>query len=86
MNLYEIVGLSSVITFSIQFEFRIGLNASMIRTLNIKLPSPPDMPRGMTHYVWFAPDLGVTVKEQIGNGAMNWTQILEKVQTSEGGS
>ena len=86
MNWYGIFGLSSVLTFSMQCEFRIGLNASMIRTLNIKLPSPPDMPRGMTHYVWFAPELGVTVKEQIGNGAMNWTQILEKVQTSEGGS
>ncbi|MCB1438538.1 MAG: hypothetical protein H6888_02775 [Nitratireductor sp.] len=62
------------------------LPSGKFRTLKIKLPSPPDMPRGMTHYVWFAPDLGVTVKEQIGNGAMNWTQILEKVQTSEDGS
>jgi hypothetical protein len=34
--------------------------------------------------VWFSPQLGVTVKEQIGNGSMNWTQILEKVQLPEG--
>jgi hypothetical protein len=62
------------------------LPSGTFRTVKIKLPSPPDMPRGMMHHVWFAPEVGVTVKEQIGNGSMNWTQILEKLQSPGSGS
>ena len=55
------------------------LPAGTYRTVRVKLPTPRGMPAGMRHYVWFAPELGVTVKEQVGNGSMNWTQILERV-------
>jgi hypothetical protein len=56
------------------------LPAGNFQTAKIKLPVAPGLPRGMTHYVWFAPKLGITVREQIGNGQMNWTQVLEKVE------
>jgi hypothetical protein len=48
------------------------------------MPIAPGLPKGMQHYLWFSPELGVTVKEQIGNGSMNWTQVLEKVQLPPG--
>ncbi len=57
----------------------IKLPAGEFETVKVRLPVAREMPSGMTHFVWFAPELGVTVKEQIGNGTMNWTQILEKV-------
>jgi hypothetical protein len=62
----------------------IKLPAGTFRAIRVKMPLGPGLPRGMQHYVWFSPQLGVTVKEQIGNGSMNWTQILEKVQLPEG--
>lgn len=67
----------------IGFEM-LKLPAGTFRTVKVKMPTPPGMPAGMRHYLWFAPDLGVTVKEQIGNGSMNWSQVLEKVQYPEG--
>lgn len=62
----------------VRFE-TLKLPAGEFRAVKVKLPTPPDMPAGMTHFVWFSPELGVTVKEQISNGSMNWTQVLEKV-------
>lgn len=56
------------------------LPAGNFQTARVRLPVAPGLPKGMTHYVWFAPKLGVTVKEQIGNGQMNWTQVLEAVE------
>lgn len=56
------------------------LPAGTYRTIKVKMPTPRELPAGMRHHVWFSPELGVTVKEQIGNGSMNWTQILEKVE------
>jgi hypothetical protein len=55
--------------------------AGRFRAMKVRLPVARDMPAGMTHHVWFAPELGVTVKEHIGNGSLNWTQVLEKVET-----
>ena len=63
----------------VRFE-TLKLPAGEFRAVKVKLPTPPGMPAGMTHFIWFAPELGVTVKEQIGNGSMNWTQILESVK------
>ncbi len=62
----------------LRFE-KLKLPAGEFDTVKVKLPTPPDMPAGLTHFIWFAPQLGVTVKEQISNGSMNWTQVLEKV-------
>jgi hypothetical protein len=56
------------------------LPAGNFQTARVRLPVAPGLPKGMTHYVWFAPKLGITVKEQIGNGQMNWTQVLEAVE------
>ena len=58
----------------------LDLPAGRFRAMKVRLPSAPGMPAGMIHHVWFAPELGVTVKEQIGNGSMNWTQILERIE------
>lgn len=63
----------------IGFEM-LQLPAGTYRSVKVRLPTPRGMPAGMRHHVWFSPELGVTVKEQVGNGSMNWTQILEKVE------
>lgn len=65
----EVIGLETI-----------DLPAGSFQAFKVRMPTAPDMPKGMNHFVWFAPKLGVTVKEQIGNGTMNWTQILEKVE------
>jgi len=62
----------------------IKLPAGTFRAVKVKMPVGPDLPRGMQHYLWFSPQLGVTIKEQIGNGSMNWTQVLEKIQLPSG--
>lgn len=64
---------------------RLKLPAGTYEAMKVKLPTPTGLPRQMTHYVWFAPALGVTVKEQIGNGKMTWSQILEKVEPAAKG-
>lgn len=58
----------------------VKLPAGEYRAAKVRLPVPDDAPAGMRHFVWFAPALGITVKEQITSGAMNWTQILEKIE------
>lgn len=58
----------------------VKLPAGEFRAAKVRLPVPDDAPAGMRHFVWFAPALGITVKEQITSGAMNWTQVLEKVE------
>ncbi len=62
----------------------LDLPAGTFKTVKVKMPTPPGMPAGARHFLWFSPELGVTVKEQIGNGSLNWSQILEKVQYPEG--
>ena len=62
----------------------IKLPAGTFRAVRVKMPIAPGLPKGMQHYLWFSPELGVTIKEQIGNGSMNWTQVLEKVQLPPG--
>ncbi len=64
---------------------RLKLPAGVYQAMKVKLPTPAGLPRQMVHYVWFAPALGVTVKEQIGNGKMTWSQILEKVEPAAKG-
>lgn len=58
----------------------VKLPAGEFRAAKVQLPLPRDAAPGMRHLVWFAPDLGITVKEQITSGSMNWTQILEKIE------
>lgn len=65
----------------IGFE-NLKLKAGNYRAIKLKMPLQRDAPKGMKHHVWFSPELGVTVKEQIGSGTMIWTQELEKVQKS----
>ncbi len=60
------------------------LPAGEFRAVKVRLPTPPGMPAGLTHFIWFSPELGVTVKEQISNGSLNWTQVLEKVSQPAG--
>ncbi|MCB1387368.1 MAG: hypothetical protein KDJ80_15630 [Nitratireductor sp.] len=62
------------------------LPAGTFRAMKVKMPVARGLPRGMTHFIWFAPKLGVTVKEEVGNGQMNWTQVLEKVSPPAAGS
>lgn len=63
----------------IKFEM-LQVGAKKYAALKVKMPLQRGAPKGMSHYVWFSPELGITIKEQIGNGAMNWTQVLEKVE------
>ena len=55
------------------------LPAGEFKAMKVRIPMPKTATKGMKHYVWFSPKLGITIKEQIGNGSMNWTQVLEKV-------
>lgn len=63
----------------IKFE-KMKIGAVEYGVVKVKMPLQRGAPRGMTHYVWFSPKLGITIKEQIGSGAMNWTQVLESVK------
>lgn len=63
----------------IKFEM-LKIGAKEYDAVKVRMPLQRGAPKGMSHYVWFSPELGITIKEQIGNGAMNWTQILEKVE------
>ena len=58
----------------------LNLPAGRFRALKVKMPVQRDAPRGITHYAWFSPELGITVKEEIGGGILSWSQILEKVE------
>jgi len=53
--------------------------AGSFETLRVRMPIQSGAPKGMTHHIWFAPKLGITVKEKIGGGMLNWTQILDRV-------
>lgn len=64
----EVIGLETL-----------NLPAGKIQAVKVKMPVQAGAPKGMQHFVWFAPALGVTAKEQITSGPLNWTQILEKV-------
>jgi len=58
----------------------LDLPAGSFRALKVKMPVQKNAPRGLTHYAWFSPELGITIKEEIGGGILNWTQVLEKVE------
>jgi len=58
----------------------LNLPAGKFRTLKVKMPVQKSAPKGLTHFAWFSPELGVTVKEEIGGGILNWSQVLEKVK------
>jgi len=49
-----------------------------VRALKVRLPVQSNEP--IRHHVWFAPSLGVTVKETITNGKGVWSQVLEDVR------
>lgn len=59
------------------------LPAGKFKTMKVKMPVQKNAPKGLTHHAWFSPELGITVKEQIGGGVLNWTQVLEKVEYPE---
>lgn len=58
----------------------LNLPAGKFRALKVKMPVQKNAPKGLTHYAWFSPELGITVKEEIGGGILNWSQVLEKVE------
>ena len=62
----------------IGFE-ELSLPAGRYRTVKLSMPLPRGM-ANMRHFIWFSPKLGVTVKEQVTNGRLNWTQLLESVE------
>lgn len=57
----------------------LDLPAGRIRALKVRVPVQRNAPKGLTHHAWFSPKLGITVKEEIGGGILNWSQVLEKV-------
>jgi len=59
----------------------IRLPAGEFRAMKVRLPLPANEFPDMRHFVWFSPELGVTIKEEITNGRINWTQVLEKVKS-----
>ena len=62
----------------------IDLPAGKFRAMKVRLPLPASEFPGMSHFIWFSPELGVTIKEEITNGRINWTQVLEKVELPAG--
>ncbi len=56
------------------------LPAGTFKAMKVKMPVQKHAPRGLTHHAWFSPELGITIKEEIGGGILNWTQVLEKVE------
>ena len=58
----------------------VDLPAGKFRAMKVRLPLPANEFPGMSHFIWFSPKLGVTIKEEITNGRINWTQVLEKVE------
>ncbi len=58
----------------------LNLPAGRFKALKVRMPVQRNAPKGLTHYTWFSPKLGVTVKEEIGGGILVWSQILEKVE------
>ena len=56
------------------------LPAGEFRALKVRMPVQRNAPRGLTHHAWFSPELGITIKEEIGGGSLNWSQVLEKVE------
>ncbi|MEM9280126.1 MAG: hypothetical protein AAGA76_16310, partial [Pseudomonadota bacterium] len=61
----------------------LDLPAGRFRAMKVKMPVQRHAPKGLTHYAWFSPELGITVKEEIGGGILNWSQVLEKVELPE---
>ncbi|MGI9350246.1 MAG: hypothetical protein ACR2O3_01680 [Rhizobiaceae bacterium] len=61
----------------------LNLPFGKIRAMKVKMPVQKSAPKGITHYAWFSPELGVTVKEEIGGGILNWSQVLERVEFPE---
>ena len=58
---------------------KLKLPAGVFDTLKVRMPVQKRAPKGLKHYVWFAPKLGITVKETIGGGNFHWSQVLSKV-------
>ena len=58
---------------------RLKLPSGEFDTLKVRMPVQKRAPKGLKHYVWFAPKLGITVKETIGGGNFHWSQVLSKV-------
>ena len=56
------------------------LPAGEFRALKVRMPVQRNAPKGLTHHAWFSPELGITIKEEIGGGSLNWSQVLEKVE------
>ena len=61
----------------------LNLPFGKIRAMKVKMPVQKSAPKGITHYAWFSPELGVTVKEEIGGGILSWSQVLESVEYPE---
>ena len=51
-----------------------------LKTMKIRLPLPTKLGRGMKHFIWYSPKLGVVVREQISNGTFVWVKELEKIK------
>ncbi len=51
-----------------------------LKTMKIRLPLPAKLGRGMKHFIWYSPKLGVVVREQISNGTFVWVKELEKIK------
>lgn len=64
---------------AIGFEV-LDLPFGKVRALKVQLPVQGNEVQAIRHHVWFAPSLGVTVKETIANGKGVWSQVLEEVR------
>jgi hypothetical protein len=58
----------------------LDLPAGRMRAVKVRMPTDKNAPKDMVHHIWFSPELGVTVKEEIVSGPLNWTQVLAKAQ------
>jgi len=58
---------------------KLRLAAGNYKTMKIRLPLPREAGKGLKHYIWYSPSLGVVVREQISNNKFTWTKELERV-------
>lgn len=59
-------------------------DAGRFKTMKIKLPSPKGTGKGMSHFIWYSPKLGVVVREQISSKQFSWVKEIERVEIPKG--
>ena len=54
--------------------------AGNFKTMKIKLPVPAKAGKGLKHFIWYSPKLGLVVQERISNAMFSWVKVIERVE------